>query len=819
MAVARNLRTYPLSLKTTTAYSLNAGIVSAYDYAGDPSNAFAGGNGAPHVGAKTLGTSGGIPSTVEVVSGVWGRDYSIGSTANAMYTGLHVKELGFGTADGKGPFTIHRRYRTPSAFVGATPRTIATYRDGVGSIGWNIQQNSAGYCYIFFTLPGGYEFPGTTVRTSAVNLRIPDNSIVDVTLVYDGTTAFMYLNGVQVATMAVPNMACYNTQWTGIATTEGPPTVPLNLVAIDHLIWNRALSAPEVTQYYNDPYAGYNNTAVVPNGIKITGPVPGAIVSSEAFTVSGTYSGSTPTSIQARFNGAAWATIVATPSGGSFSGTVVPTGAATGLLEVRYGNNTAITDSITVTTQQPLPSVSITSQGNPDGQSIAFNLLIQRTATLQVQLTATGNGAVTQAITTNPAYSTVAASTTINFTGVASGDYSVTITATNSTGNTVISGAAFSIMGVDGGGNGPGDAPTSTVPSAPTGVSAVAGNGKATISFTPPTNNGGSELTGFKVTASTGQTATGEASPITVAVPNGVAVTFTVVAMNVVGSSVPSAASNSVTPVPTIPGQPRSVSATARSKSALVSFTAPLDNGGSAVNGYEVTSSLGEVVNGVSSPLLVDSPDGVVVTFTVKALNSVGKGPASDPTQPVTPGSVPDAPTQVVAVPRNGSAVVSFVPPEIDGGWPVLSYNVVASSGQTANGEHSPVSIVVPRDVPVTFTVAAVNTIGVGAASAPSDAVTPRAPVVRLKLIAPDGTLLPNLNDLRWAWHDEPTPDLWTTTTDKGSVENTDITSELLIPMLNSTKWIGDVGSLTVTDSTGDPSLVYRAFCGPAVLE
>ena len=68
--------------------------------------------------------------------------------------------------------------------------------------------------------------------------------------------------------------------------------------------------------------------------------------------------------------------------------------------------------------------------------------------------------------------------------------------------------------------------------------------------FSAPTNTGGAAITGYKVTASTGQTSTGSISPITVTgLTNGTPVTFTVTATNGANlTSIASVPSNSVTP-------------------------------------------------------------------------------------------------------------------------------------------------------------------------------------------------------------------------------------------------------------------------------
>ncbi|NJD92276.1 MAG: choice-of-anchor D domain-containing protein, partial [Geobacter sp.] len=91
---------------------------------------------------------------------------------------------------------------------------------------------------------------------------------------------------------------------------------------------------------------------------------------------------------------------------------------------------------------------------------------------------------------------------------------------------------------------------TYALPGAPTGVTAAAGNGQATVSFTAPASNGGSAITGYTViSAPGGITASGAASPIIVTgLTNGTAYTFTVTATNGNGTGTASSPSNYITP-------------------------------------------------------------------------------------------------------------------------------------------------------------------------------------------------------------------------------------------------------------------------------
>jgi hypothetical protein len=280
-----------------------------------------------------------------------------------------------------------------------------------------------------------------------------------------------------------------------------------------------------------------------------------------------------------------------------------------------------------------------------------------------------------------------------------------------------------------------------TVPGAPTGVTASAGNAQATVSFTAPASNGGSPITSYTVTSTPGGISQdGASSPIVVTgLKNGTAYTFTVKATNAAGTGVASSPSNKVTPM-TIPGAPTGVKATAGNGQATVSFTAPASNGGSPITSYTVyytyfngITFIRLTVNGALSPIVVKGlTNGSTYQFAVTATNAVGEGLMSANSNAVTPATVPGAPTGVTASAGNAQAAVSFTAPASDGGSPITSYTVTSTpGGVTKQGTTSPIVVTGLKNlIPYTFTVKATNTAGTGMASSPSNVVVPRIPII-----------------------------------------------------------------------------------------
>src|SRR5262249_32633770 len=161
-----------------------------------------------------------------------------------------------------------------------------------------------------------------------------------------------------------------------------------------------------------------------------------------------------------------------------------------------------------------------------------------------------------------------------------------------------------------------------------------------------------------------------------------------------------------------------------------VKWSAPPD-GGATITSYTVTPYIGTEAQAPTT--VQDNPpstettitgltNGAAYTFVVTATNAIGTGPESDPSEAVTPATIPDAPPAVPASPGNESATVRWTAPD-NGGSTITKYTVTPFIGTTAQTPATVTGAPAGTEVTVTgltngtaytFKVTATNALGDG---------------------------------------------------------------------------------------------------------
>ena len=276
-----------------------------------------------------------------------------------------------------------------------------------------------------------------------------------------------------------------------------------------------------------------------------------------------------------------------------------------------------------------------------------------------------------------------------------------TVTVTGLTTGTVY---AFELRAVSGAGPGPVVRQTVTAPDEPQQFSVRIAAAQATLTWAVPTNDGGATITKYQYRYSPGDTVgasvawidvpdgadadtdAGNETTVTVTGLTGTVHTFQVRAVNSVG------AGGEATQKVTVPSVPRQFSvriAADDGTQATLTWAVPTNAGGAPITKYQYRYSPGSMID--TSADWTDVPDGVdagtdagnettvtvtgltgtVHTFQVRAVNSVGPGPAA--TQTVTVPSEPRNFT-VTANADKRRATLQWSVPTSDNGASITAY-------------------------------------------------------------------------------------------------------------------------------------------------
>ena len=250
-------------------------------------------------------------------------------------------------------------------------------------------------------------------------------------------------------------------------------------------------------------------------------------------------------------------------------------------------------------------------------------------------------------------------------------------------------------------GNGPGVGAWSTsttatpinVPLVPNGLMLAVGNGQLTATWTAPSGTVDSYTLQYHAvttaipagswTDSTVKTISGITSTSQVITPliNGTEYAVRVYAVNAQGEGNPS--EPAVATPATVPAAPAIPTLTVGNSRLIAAWTAPTNNGGSTVTGYELQYRKGSSgawtfittgISGTSHPITgLDNGDSYSVQ--VRAKNAQGWGAWSG-SATATPAPVPGAPAKPTLTAGNGELEVSWTAPSDTGGSAVTEYHL-----------------------------------------------------------------------------------------------------------------------------------------------
>ncbi len=276
--------------------------------------------------------------------------------------------------------------------------------------------------------------------------------------------------------------------------------------------------------------------------------------------------------------------------------------------------------------------------------------------------------------------------------------------------------------------------PRPDVPTVPVDLTAIPGDGRIELSWSSPLNNGGAQIDYYAVYQDGNDVEHVSVNSVTIIVRNGESHSFTVAAHNAAGTS---AYSNAVQETPyTFPDAPIGFTTVPGNGQVTLNWNAPAFDGGRAIDYYIVYQDRIALPYHLTGPttIIAGLDNGHAYSFTVSAHNLAGIGTQSH-TMESTPGTLPDAPTGLEAVPDKVNITLNWTAPMFDGGGIITGYNIYRST--TEAGTYSIIStpsglsyvdVDVFQGQTYWYKVRSVNTAGESAQVGPVSVILPKAP-------------------------------------------------------------------------------------------
>ena len=296
--------------------------------------------------------------------------------------------------------------------------------------------------------------------------------------------------------------------------------------------------------------------------------------------------------------------------------------------------------------------------------------------------------------------------------------------------------------------------PNPVAPSVPTSLTAVGGVTQASLSWTAPTQSGSADVTDYVIEYSSDSGSTwaefddgmSTSTDATVTgLTNGTTYQFRVKAVSSGGTSEPSATATAIVGVPSAP---TSLSATPLGLSVRLTWTAPTQNGGSAITDYVAQfsadsgatwSTFSDSISTSTTTTVTGLTNGLTYQLRVSAVNSVGTSAYSSVVIAVPwAASLPSAPLDLAIASYGLNQVgLSWTIPATNGGATITDYLIEYSSSSGSTWTTFIDLVTSSRSATVTdlvsgssyiFRVSARNSAGTGDPSVVSAVVRPGVP-------------------------------------------------------------------------------------------